>query len=188
MSKDLFIKPEELHIFGAGPSINPNAGNASMFDIVSVIAAKHGHALQRSFNPAHVLNSSFLDLYISGLGIASGSNMNLFISGMGTVVSSSMLNLFLCTFDNTAQLPLFISGEGTNAGYNYSRADLNLFLQRDTSNILDLMLAGPGVPVGATNLDLFIYGATISTGTLTLVVGAGSGTMTNNLPLYINGY
>ena len=186
MSDELFIKPEEFMRFGVGPSINPNASNATLFD--TIIAFKHGHAQQRSFLGPGQVNSGVLDLYIGGLGISSSSMLNLFIGGKGQDYNSGVLNLFLCNNYITGNyLPLFIGGDGVNEGYHYSRADLNLYLERPTGNVLDLVLLGPGIPQSGY-LDLFLTGLGTISATLNLVIGAGSGTMSQTLPLYINGF
>ncbi len=139
------------------------------------------------------------DLFIEGTGglnatlplfIKSSENpasgvLKLFIRGnVGSV--NNNLTLFLQNLGSTSGIPLYIKGLGTTAGSVPLSSYMSLFINRPTSEVITLFIAGPGYS-SSGDLTLFTEGCFVGNNNIPIYV-SGVGFSENNLKLFMSGW
>lgn len=131
------------------------------------------------------LFSSSLNLFTEGWAGMYGF-LNLYVGGMGET-TNAQLPLVLYNNQVTASLDLYIAGEGTLDGGFPASSSLNLFLRRNPSSVLPLVVRGPGTGVNSS-LELYVSGISGLTGTLPLSIPNVNYFSSSILPLYVHGF
>jgi hypothetical protein len=145
----------------------------------------------------NILNTN-MPLYILGPDLVNLSgSMILYIQGGGIGLTTGniggTLDLYLNNNVITSGLTLFIQGRSSTGddflfpGSVPHNSDMVMWLERQTTSVLSLLLQGPGEPASGI-LDLFIEGALRATSGIDLVLPNTYDILNNNLKLFIRGF
>lgn len=167
-------------IFGASSVVDPLGNLTSATRLVPGVRSGANYG---DFTHNKVIGS--LNLYLSGC-IVSTETMNLFLSGSYTPINS-WIPLVVWNDVLTGNIGLFISGLGTEDGAVPTNDSLNLFIQRNYTNAIPLMLQGPLLSSN-NNLNLYLSGLITATGSIALAIPNVSDTKNNFFPCYLNGF
>lgn len=181
----LFLKTEELGVVsGAIPLFTFSTSNSGISSALPLY-------LESASGVANY-PSGLMPLFLLGpdsIGIS--GTMPLYLNGTNNTLAGS-LDLFICNEIVFSGIPLYTIGGVSDGSYSMAGAavgsgDMVLFINRPTSNILPLYLRGPGT-LDSGVLDLYMAGASPSSGELPMAIPVTYDRKTSTTTLYTHGW